>query len=325
MSSRKKFCSLVFLCLCLMVTDAAFAQVNATVGGSVTDPSGAVIPGVSVTAKNVNTGVTATRITNETGSYDFPSLQPGVYSVSAMLPGFRASTYSDVRLSQGQQVRLNFKLELEGVAQSVEVSVAADTILAQTASSVGNVLGDQEVRSLPLASRNVLDLSRFRRRVVGNNFGGARMSQINTTRDGLPTGDGRYLDWNGAYSATFTSPDLVEEVQVNVNTVDAARGSRLRPGAHADAFGHQRSSTARSSTRITTRRSASQTTGFRIWSGRKKTTPNRNQFGGRLGGPIMNNKAFFFFLYDGQRFLEKQRRHRERADAEQPGRASSAT
>jgi hypothetical protein len=291
------------LLLCVGVCALAFAQVNASVGGRVSDSSGALIPGVEVTAKNINTGIVNTRVTNETGAYEFPSLQPGTYSVSAALPGFQTITFDNVRLSQGQPVRLDFTLKVGTVAQAVEVLTNAQTELATTTASVGGVLPDTDVRSLPLATRNVLDLVKVSAGVVDNNFGGARVSQINTTRDGLPTGDGRYLDWNGAYSAAFTSPDLVEEVQVTVNTVDAAvgRGSgqvrmQTRSGTndfHGALFYQNQNS------------ALSGNSWFNNLVGAPLDYSNRNQIGGRLGGPIKKNKAFFFFLYDGQRYLEK--------------------
>src|SRR5439155_6461365 len=213
------------LLVCVILTVGAFAQINAVVGGTVADPSGALIPGVEVNARNVATGIVTTRITNESGNYDFASLQPGAYTVTASLSGFQTATYNNVQLSQGQQVRLNFSLQVGTVAQAVEVVAEANTLLATTSSSVGDVLLEVQVRSLPLANRNVLDLVRTAATgAVGDNFAGARMSQMNTTRDGLPTMDGRYNDWNGAYSAVFTSPDLVEEVQVIVNSIDAAAG-----------------------------------------------------------------------------------------------------
>ena len=93
----------------LIVPAGAFAQVNATVGGTVSDASGALIPGVEVTAKNNATGIVTTRLTNEAGNYDFASLQPGTYTVSASLTGFQSVTYNNVQLSQSQQVRLNFR------------------------------------------------------------------------------------------------------------------------------------------------------------------------------------------------------------------------
>src|SRR5437667_2702280 len=128
------------LVLSLLASRQAFAQVNAVLSGTVSDASGALIPGVEVTAKNINTGITDTRLTNETGNYVFPSLQPGTYTLSASLSGFQNATYNNVVLGQGQQVRLNFTLQVAAAAaQNVEVSIAADTVLATTSSSVGNV------------------------------------------------------------------------------------------------------------------------------------------------------------------------------------------
>src|SRR5581483_11176896 len=129
----------------------AFAQTtNATLGGTVSDASRALIPGVTVTATNTQTGIVSTTVTNETGSYNFPSLQTGVYKVSAELPGFQTQSYSDVTLGVSQQVRLNFSLQVGTQAQSVEVNVAADTLIATTSASVGTVLPEYKVRDLPL-------------------------------------------------------------------------------------------------------------------------------------------------------------------------------
>src|ERR1051326_286352 len=165
------------LLLSVSICSYSFAQVNAVLGGTVSDASGALIPGVEITAKNINTGIVATRITNETGNFEFASLQPGVYSLSASLPGFQTSVYNNVQLSQAQQVRLNFTLQVGAVAQAVEVVAEADTRLATTSSSVGDVLPDVQVRNLPLASRNVLELAHITAGAVGDNFAGARMSQ----------------------------------------------------------------------------------------------------------------------------------------------------
>src|SRR5262247_554173 len=100
-----------------------FAQTtNATLGGTVSDASKALIPGVNITATNTQTGIVSTTITNETGAYNFPSLQTGSYKVTAELPGFQTQTYNDVALGVGQQVRLNFSLQVGQQAQSVEVS-----------------------------------------------------------------------------------------------------------------------------------------------------------------------------------------------------------
>src|SRR5437867_4853845 len=300
---------LVFLFICLTAA-GLFAQGNAAVGGTVSDSSGALIPGVELKATNVNTGVVVTVMTNETGSYQFASLQPGIYRVSAVLSGFGTKIYEKVELSQSQQVRLNFQLEVGPVAQSLEVTLAADTVLATTTSSVGTVIRIDQV-NLPLQTRNILDLASGAPGVIrtGDNnavttFAGTRSSQVNTTRDGLVVSDGRYMDWNGAFAATYTTPDLVEEVQITSNTVDAevGRGSgqvRLQTRSGTNRY--------RGALFYTNNNSAVNAANFfdNIVNFPKAYT-NRNQFGGRIGGPIHQNKAFFFFLYEGQRYLRKE-------------------
>src|SRR5574341_130620 len=104
--------------LCVGYCALMFGQSSlATLGGTVSDSSGAVIPGVIVTATNTGTGIVSTVTTNETGAYQFPPLQPGSYKVSAELSGFQTYTYEGVTLGISQQVRLNFTLQVRSVAQ----------------------------------------------------------------------------------------------------------------------------------------------------------------------------------------------------------------
>jgi hypothetical protein len=296
--------------LALCIGSAAFGQIAASVGGTVADPSGAVVPKVNVTARNVNTGIVSNAVTNETGAYQFPNLQPGTYTMSAAAAGFQTATYNDVQLGQNQQVRLNFSMQLAAGAQSVEVEVQADTAIATTSSSVGGVLGEKDVLSQPLASRNVLDLVALTPGVISVpgvfvsnslNFAGVQQNQVNTTRDGLITNDGRYA--NGAYSGIFASPDMVEEVRVSTNQIDPSLGRgaaqvqmRTRSGSnefHGAGFWTNNNSAFNANTY------------FQNLSGQPISYANRNQFGGRVGGPIKKNKAFFFFLTDDQRYMTK--------------------
>ena len=114
--------------LCLLLCASGFGQsINASVGGTVSDASKALIPGVTVTATNTGTGIASTTVSNESGAYSFPALQPGAYRLSAQLPGFQTQTLTGVQLGGAQQVSLNFVLEVAAAAgQSVEVTVAAD-------------------------------------------------------------------------------------------------------------------------------------------------------------------------------------------------------
>jgi hypothetical protein len=299
--------------LLLLASTSVFAQVTAGVSGTVSDATGALIPGVEVTAKNINTGISSTSVTNESGSFVILSLQPGSYTLTASLTGFQKATYNDVNLGEGQQVRLNFNLQVAAAAgQNVEVTIAADTVLATTSASVGNVLAEKDVLTLPLATRNVLDMLQTTAGVVYTtnafgaqvpNFGGTAVGSVNTTRDGLTTNDGRYNSSNGAYSAIFTSPDMVEEVRVSSNNIDPSLGRgaaqvqmRTRAGTndfHGAAFYTNNNSFLNSQTY------------FQNLNGSPKNYANRNQFGGRVGGPIIKNKAFFFVLTDDQRFMGK--------------------
>src|SRR5881397_3491113 len=114
-----------------------FAQVgiNATLSGTVSDVSGALIPGVEVTATNSGTGIASTALTNESGTYRFPSLQPGPYEVKASLTGFQTQTFR-LTLGTAQQIVQNFALQVGAVTQDVEVTTAADQLLTTSSASV---------------------------------------------------------------------------------------------------------------------------------------------------------------------------------------------
>ena len=305
--------------LCLVFSVGAFAQTsNATLGGTVSDSTGASIPGVAITATNIATGIVNTVLTNEVGAYQFASLQTGTYKVTGELAGFRTQTYNEVLLGISQQVRLNFTLQVGSVAQSVDVTVAADTLIATSSSSVGTVLPEYKVRDLPLGGRNVMDLLTRTAGVSnaisgdGTNtgssagdigfFAGGRLGAVNTTRDGFVVSDGRYL--HGAFSSTYVSPDLVEEVRVITAPVDAEMG---RGSGQVQMSTRSGTNLFRGSLFWNNRNSALDASNwFNNFNGVPKDYENRNQFRGRLGGPIIKNKTFFFVLIDEQRDLFKQ-------------------
>jgi hypothetical protein len=294
--------------LCLVFSISAFSQsANSIIGGTVQDASKALIPGVMVTATNIGTGVTTTNVTNETGTYQFPSLQPGTYKLQAELPGFRTAVVNNYALGGSAQATVNFTLQVGSNETVVDVTTTADAALTTASNSVGAVLPEYKVRDLPLAVRDVFGLVGTTAGVQSSGgfvgvFAGGRLSQTNTSRDGISVTEGRFE--NGAFSGTYTSPDLVEEVKVIVAPVDAetSRGS--------------------GQVQLVTRSGTNQVRGSLFWvnhnslgdasnwfnnfAGTSKDYDNRNQFGGRVGGPIVKNKTFFFFLYEGQRDLKRQ-------------------
>src|SRR5262245_12296594 len=218
----KRVFTAAVVCCWLLSLHALAQTTNATLGGTVSDSTGALVPGVTITATNTQTGIVTTVLTNEAGAYQFASLQTGTYNVRAELSGFRTQIYNDVLLGVSQQVRLNFTLQVGGVTQAVELSVAVDTLIATTSASVGAVLPEYKLRDLPLATRNALDLVATTAGTQGGNFAGSRSVGVNTVRDGVPVSDGRYDI--GVSASTYVSPDLVDEVRVIVAPADAELG-----------------------------------------------------------------------------------------------------
>src|SRR5206468_5484975 len=108
----KRFWAASFVLFLVLATHTFAQSSNATVSGTVVDSTGAVLPGVTITATNNATGVVTTVLSNESGAYNFASLLPGVYKISAELPGFQIQTYADVQLGNAAQVRLNFALRV---------------------------------------------------------------------------------------------------------------------------------------------------------------------------------------------------------------------
>jgi Carboxypeptidase regulatory-like domain len=208
-STMKRFLGALLALFLLVTATQAFSQSsNANLSGTVTDPSGGVLPGVTITATNTATGVVMTVVSNSAGVYNFASLLPGVYKVSAEMKGFQTRTFTDVQLGNAAQVRINIKLDVGQIQETVEVSVAGDRLLLESSSSVGDVLPENEVRQLPLTSQNVLDLSKVMGGVIqtndaifgegmglgggGTTFAGVSPAMVNVQRDGIPMSDVRW-------------------------------------------------------------------------------------------------------------------------------------
>jgi hypothetical protein len=247
-------------------------------------------------------------VTNESGAYQFAALQPGSYKISAELPGFQTQTFTNVQLGGGQQVTLNFTLQVAAAAgQNVEVTVAADTILATTSNSIGTILPEYKIRDLPSLTGNVFNLVQNTpgvQRDGSGTFGymaGGRLGDVNATRDGINVNDGRYE--NGAWSTIYTSPDMVEEVKVVVAPVDAetSRGNGQVAMVTRSGTNQYRGSVSWSNHNS----ALDGNNWFNNFNGIGKSYDNRNLYSARLGGPIIKNKTFFFLLFSGQRDLKK--------------------
>lgn len=319
--------SAAMVLLILSLSVPAFSQVGffASVTGTVTDSSKALIPGVTVKATAVDTNIVTTTVTNEAGSYNFNNLNPGKYTISASLPGFQTKNVTDAQLSQNASYRYNFELSVSGVNTQVEVSISADTILSTSGATIGQVLSAQKVQELPLVGNNVLDLITVMAGVenivptnppsAGNAFGrenttfaGVSAQNVAIVRDGIQVQDNR--NPNGIYSVTTLNPDLIGEIRLILAPVDVELGR----GNGAISYSTRSGTNLFSGSAVWSFRN----TAFdpNTWSNNRNqgvpvgspagTVPvalrptwvNVHQGTISFGGPIIRNKTFFFALYD---------------------------
>ena len=314
---------------CLIFTTSLFAQ-NSSISGTVSDPTNALIPGVAVTATNTGTSITSTVLTNDSGAYNFVSLPPGPYKLTATLQGFQTATVTNVSLGVSEVQRFNIVLKLGSAAgTTVDVAVDASTIIAQSSPSIGEALNNDRVQSMPLIGGDVLDLIRTVAGVNGDgataNFAGITAGSINTVRDGLSVSDGRFV--NGVFATTVINPDLVGEIKIILAPVDAEMGR-----GNGQVIVTTRSGTNRytgAATLLYTNSGLNPNT----WTGNqagsfkddagvacavqqasdscKWTLTNKPAWFSNyhptvsFGGPIIKNKTFFFALWDQQKNFQR--------------------
>jgi hypothetical protein len=298
----KRILSAVFVGLLVsaMTCGSVWAQATAQISGAVRDQSGAVLPGAEVTATQTDTAVSRMTITNETGYYVLPNLPLGPYRLEASLPGFRTFVQTGIVLQVGSSPAINVVMEVGQITEQVEVQANAALVETRTL-SVGQVMETTRIMELPLNGRNAAELLLLGGGAVqvtppgGNAFPG--MLLISSAGSLGPTTEytldgGRHVDPYDGYPMPLPFPDALAEFKTELGGLSAQQGAGSQVSAvtksgtnqfHGDLFEFVRNDlfTARS------------------YFATKASTLKRNQFGGTLGGPIMQNKLFFFGGYQG--------------------------
>src|SRR5919202_522489 len=305
---------LLLLYACLAVGASAQGN-NASLTGLLTDTTGAVVPNASVTIKNKATNVETTATTDGSGYYTFASVPVGTYTLTAERQGFKRVVLEDVKLEVGQKARVDTVLEVGAVNESITVPAA--TLLATQEATTGGVIDNRLVAQLPLSGRNWDDLislvpgvqadryteetgSTANGRTGGVNVHGVRSLQNNFVLDGV---DNNSISENVQELTTQVarpSVDSIQEFKVSTNPYSAENGRS--PGAlisvttksggnafHGTLYEFHRN------------RIFDANNFFNNRAGARKPQNIQNQFGGNLGGPVVKNKAFFFFNYEGTR------------------------
>jgi len=327
MTSKKlsylRFASLFAAILLLVVVPSLMAQSAGTgaLTGTVTDPTGAVVPSATVTLISTETNQTRTAITGNDGGYKFSLLPPGSYRVRFSAAGFKTAEVGPVSVNVTEIPVLDRTLEIG--AQTDQVTVEATTEVLQTASStLGTTVGSQTVTDLPLSSRNytqILALSAGTNSGANNATAFGKGTQDMSVNGNDPGQNSFQMDgvninnWANAGSANDSSlytgigvpsPDAIQEFKVQTSTYDASYGRN--PGAnvnvvtksgtnqfHGTAFEFLRDTIFNANDFFYNRNNP--------LSSSEKQVLNQNQFGGVLGGPVIKDKLFFFIAYQGTR------------------------
>jgi outer membrane receptor protein involved in Fe transport len=315
-STVVRFCLLAVLVVAAAV--CAFAQSQATTGnieGRVLDPKEAAVPGATVTATNQQTGLEKTATSSDQGTFTIAFLPPGPYTVRANASGFTQAEVKDVTVTVGSKTPLDVSLSVGGASGTVTVSGEAP-VIETTQSSVSTTVNSRAIENLPVNGRNYLDFATLTPGVIrdqnreGDLAVGGQKGTLNSLQvDGV---DNNNTFFGQAFGRTGTRPpyqfseESVQEFQVNQNGFSAEFGRAggavvnvvTKSGTnefHGGAFEFFRDESLNANT---PQLKASQ---FVRGIPNKRPPLQINQFGGRLGGPIVRNKAFFFFTYDGQR------------------------
>jgi len=305
-------CASVCLAICLF-SQSTQAQVTgvATIQGVVTDNSGAVVVGAEVQVTNTETGVSLKAITNEDGLYRLSGFSPGRYNIEARAGSFAPTRITGVRLEVGQTARLDMTLKIGNVNETVEVS-AQSTLLNSETTDVGQVIDGKRIVEMPLNGRNYLQLAQLTAGVLpaGNSRTsdeggflafGQHTYQNNVLLDGADNssrGSGGPLGFES--QAVKPPVDAISEFKVLTNNTSAEFG--YSTGAKVLVTTKGGTNQFHGSLYEFLRNDAFDATNFFAnRAGAEKPVFKQNQFGGTIGGPILKNRAFFFFSYQGTR------------------------
>ena len=287
-----------------LACSSVWAQAIAEISGVVRDQSGAVLPGVEVTATQTDTGVARSSITNETGSYTLPNLAVGPYRLEAVLPGFRTFVQTGIVLQVNSNPVINPILQVGEVTEQVEVQ--ANAALVETRSTaVGQVIENARILELPLNGRQVTDLITLSGAAVQTGSSNQRNSWAGgvliSIAGGQSFGVMYSLDGalhNNVYDGTqfpMPFPDALQEFKVDASGFSAAGGTR-GSGGQVNAVTKSGTNEFHGNVFEFVRNYAFNARNF---FAPERDSLKRNQYGGTLGGPIVKNKLFFFGGYQG--------------------------
>ncbi len=309
-----------FLLIAIFSCAPLFAQIaTGGVTGTVTDPSGAVVPGATVKLTNTGTSVAQTTKSTSTGTYSFTGVQPGTYNLRAELPGFKRFIDRDLLIHVQQTATVNVHFVTGVITQNITVT-AAPPLLQSESGAIGQTIGTQAVNDLPLQTRDWASLAQLSAGVatapVGNPSGdsgsstsaffsvnGVNLWQNDFRLDGVNDNIEVYGGSSvGSDAAITPPPDAIQEFRLQTGDFNAEFGHStgavvnavIKSGTnrfHGDAWEYFRNDALNAN----------------LWFNNRNRQPKpeyrQNLFGGTFGGPIIKDKTFFFVDYQGGRYV----------------------
>ena len=307
--------SVFLLCLSLIVTltcaPAPAQTVDTAIVGTITDSSGAAIPGATVVVSSSATGIKKQAVTGSSGDYTVNYLTPGSFDVTVSANGFRSAEQTSIVLQINQQARVNLVMGVAGQEQTIQVQ-GTQPLLQTEDASLGVVVGADSAANLPLNGRKFNDLAILTPGVTVYNPDnhnsstngsaisayGSQVTWAQVNVDGVTMVNNRH-----AYINVYPSVDAIQEFKVLTGNAEAEYGGgagtvtniQLKTGTnalHGDVFEFFRNT-------------AMDARNFYLVAPVRKQVLKQNQFGGTVGGPIIKDRTFFFFSYEGLRSVEQ--------------------
>jgi len=302
---------IVVLCFCLVVTFTPGAAAQTTFGniiGTVSDTSGGALEGAQVTLTNQETDAKLTQTTGSDGLYQFSNLLPGRYRIDVEKPGFKHTTQPDIVVQVQQTSSINLTMQVGDVSQTVEVT-SETPLLQPDSSSLGQVIDERKTNEIPLNGRNVFNLITLSPAAIAQ--GGSGGSQVGQN----PFSWGNYQVGGsfGNESAEYIDGQPVNIGYINLPILIPDQDSISEFKVQYNNLGPEWGKFAGGIVNLSTKGGSNEFHGVAYEYLRNKvlnakpffSTTNppyvQNQYGGTIGGPVIKEKTFFFFAYDGYR------------------------
>src|SRR6266581_3008922 len=323
-----------FAALLVLTPTASAQKTSGTITGTVTDPSGAAVPGATVSAVNERTGAARQAVTNEQGSFSFPELDPSVYTLTVNKGGFKKLTERNVELHVGDVTAVNLKMEMGAATETVTVEAAPIAVNTSTG-DVGNIMLGEQVRELPMNGRSFVQLTTLvPGAAVGEGFDNRNkglFSSVDISFSGSPavgnqwTVDGAGNNDIGSQRTILTYPSIdgIEEFKIQRNSYGPEYGGAS--GAQINIVTKGGSNQFHGDVYYFGRNDLLNAKNFFLGEcagqpGCNKQELRRNDYGYTLGGPVKKDKVYFFWSEEWNRqILGRVHHHTVPTAAEKTG------